>query len=70
MDVTRKKYSPTRTILVVDAHPARLDAISGLLEARGLELVLVRSLVEGHGGKIVVESEIDQGSTFTVRLPL
>jgi len=36
----------------------------------GLGLSVCRSLVEGHGGKIEVESEVDKGTTFTVRLPI
>jgi len=36
----------------------------------GLGLAIVKKLVEMHGGKIEVESEVDQGTTFTISLPL
>ncbi|PDV98427.1 PAS domain S-box protein [Candidatus Chloroploca asiatica] len=38
-------------------------------EGTGLGLALVRRLVELHGGSIAVESDVGQGSCFTVSLP-
>jgi len=35
----------------------------------GLGLAGVKAIVEGHGGRVHVESEIDQGTAFTVILP-
>jgi CheY-like chemotaxis protein len=39
-------------------------------KSTGLGLLIVRKIVEGHAGKIWVESEVSQGSTFYVSLPL
>ena len=36
----------------------------------GLGMSIVKSIVDGHKGRIEVESEVDKGTTFTVKLPL
>ncbi len=39
-------------------------------KSTGLGLAIVKNIVEGHGGRIEVESAVNQGSQFTVTLPV
>jgi PAS domain S-box-containing protein len=48
------------------AKDPRVAKITGT----GLGLTLAREVVRMHGGDITVESQIDQGSTFTMTLPV
>jgi signal transduction histidine kinase len=38
-------------------------------EGYGVGLATVKAIVEGHGGRVFVASELDEGSVFTVLLP-
>jgi len=39
-------------------------------DGMGLGLAISRSIVEEHGGSISVQSELEKGSQFTIRLPM
>ena len=45
----------------------QLDQVK--MEGYGLGLSIVRRIVEKLGGQVGVESQMDQGSTFTFSLP-
>ncbi|MDG3495694.1 MULTISPECIES: PAS domain S-box protein [Pseudanabaena] len=45
------------------------SALNREYEGTGLGLALVKQIVELHGGQVMAESEVGQGSCFTVALP-
>jgi PAS domain S-box-containing protein len=46
------------------------DAVGGAIGGVGLGLAICRAIAEAHGGEISVRSEVDDGTTFSVRLPV
>jgi len=55
---------------IFDAFEQVSGSHDGNNEGTGLGLALTKKLVELHGGRISLESEYGQGSTFTVTIPL
>ena len=47
----------------------RHDSVKDI-EGNGLGLAIVKAIIEKHGGQIRVESELGEGSCFTIGLPL
>lgn len=76
--VTRAGSSGEVVVEVVDDGPGIApDAQSRIFEifyssrggGTGLGLPIARQVVERHGGKIELDSELDRGTTFRIRLP-
>ena len=40
------------------------------IKGTGIGLAMVKHIVAGHGGKVLIDSELGKGSTFTILLPL
>lgn len=48
----------------------RVRSVSGTISGLGLGLYITKEIIERHQGKIAVSSELNQGTTFTITLPL
>lgn len=46
------------------------EAVASGISGTGLGLVIVRSIVEGHGGKVRLESAVGTGTTVYVEMPI
>lgn len=47
----------------------RTDISKGQAGGIGLGMVYTRRVIEGHGGQMLIESELGEGSVFTAILP-
>jgi len=55
---------------VFDRFFRGVEARSMQLTGTGMGLAIAEEIVELHGGRVTVQSQVDVGSTFTVWLPL
>jgi signal transduction histidine kinase len=46
------------------------DTLTGKPKGTGLGLTICRDIVAHHGGQLTLESQLGQGSTFTIALPV
>jgi len=61
--------TPDEQAYIFERHVRGTRASQQHRAGKGLGLAIARSIVEQHDGTIEVESAVDQGTTFTVRLP-
>jgi PAS domain S-box-containing protein len=61
---------PTHDVAYIFDRFYRASNVEGTIAGAGIGLAGVRQIVEQHGGSISADSSEDQGTTFTVRLPL
>jgi adenylate cyclase len=62
--------APEHQVRVFDRFFQVDGSLQRTYEGSGLGLALVREIVQAHSGEVTVESQLGQGSTFTVWLPV
>ena len=61
---------PASELPTIFERYSRVKGHRHLAIGTGLGLAIVKSLIEAHNGEISVNSQVNQGSTFTFKLPL
>ena len=61
--------APQHQLRLFEAFYRAPTAENDVIPGTGLGLPLVLHVVQGHGGRVTVESEVGSGSTFTMMLP-
>jgi signal transduction histidine kinase len=61
---------PAGDLALVFERFQRASNVPARIAGTGIGLASARSIVESHGGSIIVHGHPGQGSTFTIRLPL
>jgi signal transduction histidine kinase len=61
---------PDETARIFEKFFQGRNAVARSVKGTGLGLTLVKHTVEAHGGKVLVESRLGQGSRFTLIFPM
>jgi signal transduction histidine kinase len=62
--------APEEQRLVFEQYYRSTDPLAKRKKGTGIGLTIVKYIMEAHGGRVTVRSEIGRGSTFTLHFPL